>query len=249
MKTILKAEKVTKVFAEENSGKTALSGVDLTVNQGDYIAVMGPSGSGKSTLLYNISGLDRMTLGSVEFEGQKLEDLSENELAGLRLHKMGFVFQQNHLIKNLNIKDNIMASAFLAGRKPRKEIHRSAEQLMDQTGISELGRRHVSQASGGQLQRASLCRALINEPRILFGDEPTGALDSRSTDEIIRLFRELNSTGVTILLVTHDARVAAQAETVLYMKDGEITGSYRNAHPGTSGKEREESLLQWLTLQ
>ncbi len=244
MNTILKAENLVKTFSNGEQEKTVLNGISLTVEKGDYIAVMGPSGSGKSTLLYNISGLDRMTRGSVDFAGRKLEDLSEKALTNLRLHEMGFVFQQIHLMKNLNLRDNILASAFLARRKPRRELRRDAGELMRRAGIHELAERSVTQASGGQLQRAAICRALINEPGILFGDEPTGALDSGTTGEIISLFSELNRKGVTIFLVTHDPKVAAQAGKVLYMRDGNIIDTFENSGTGIS---REKSLLDWLT--
>jgi len=210
---------------------------------------MGPSGSGKSTLLYNISGMDRMTGGSIVFNHQKLETLSEDELSRLRLRKMGFIFQQIHLLKNLSIKDNIIVSAYLAKEKSRKEINRKAMELMEKTGIAELAENDITQASGGQLQRAAICRALINDPDIIYGDEPTGALNSKSANEIMGLLASINRSGTTILLATHDVKVSSKTERVLFLLDGEITGEYQlGKYAGASrdDKRREEELSKWL---
>lgn len=249
MKNILEAKNLNKIFRVNKNQNHVLKDVSLQIEQGEFVAVMGPSGSGKSTLLYNISGMDRMTGGSVVFNGQKLEALSEDELSRLRLRKMGFIFQQIHLLKNLTIRDNIIVSAYLAKERSRKEINRKAMKLMEKTGITELAENDITQASGGQLQRAAICRALINDPDIIYGDEPTGALNSKSANEIMDILADINQSGTTILLVTHDVKVASKTERVLFMLDGEIDGEYR---PGKYVKEnsddkgREEELLQWL---
>ncbi len=249
MKNILEAKSLNKVFRVNKNQNHVLKDVSLQIKQGEFVAVMGPSGSGKSTLLYNISGMDRMTGGSVLFNQQKLEALSEDELSRLRLRKMGFIFQQIHLLKNLTIIDNIIASAYLAKERSRKEINRKAMELMEKTGIAELAKNDITQASGGQLQRAAICRALINEPDIIYGDEPTGALNSKSANEIMDILADINQSGTTILLVTHDVKVASKTERVLFMLDGEVAGEYRlgkYVKEKSDDKGREEELSQWL---
>jgi putative ABC transport system ATP-binding protein len=249
MKNILEAKNLNKIFRVNKNQNHVLKDVSLQIEQGEFISVMGPSGSGKSTLLYNISGMDRMTGGSVVFNQQKLEAFSEDELSRLRLRKMGFIFQQIHLLKNLTIIDNIIASAYLAKERSRKEINRKAMELMEKTGITELAQNDITQASGGQLQRAAICRALINDPDIIYGDEPTGALNSKSANEIMDILADINQSGTTILLATHDVKVASKTERVLFMLDGEITGEYRlgkYVKENSDDNGREEELLQWL---
>lgn len=247
---IVEAKGLAKDYVTGKGNRhTVLNDVHLQIKQGEFVAVMGPSGSGKSTLLYTISGMDKMTAGSVLFDGKELAGLSENELAGLRLNKMGFIFQHMHLLKNLNIRDNILLPAYRANRNSRQLIHRRAAELMRRTGIAELADRAITEVSGGQLQRTAICRALINEPSILFGDEPTGALNSKTAEEIMAILAEINSSGTTLLLVTHDTKIAAQAERVLYMLDGRIAaektlGKYRRNKGDL--QEREEMLSTWL---
>lgn len=223
MNTILDVKQLTKVYQmEKNNRQTVLNDVSLSIAKGEFISIMGPSGSGKSTLLYAVSGMDRATSGTISFCGIDFSSLTEDGLAKIRLQKMGFVFQQSNLLKNLNLLDNILLSAYLSKRETKREIRQRGEQLMKQTGISELADHAITQVSGGQLQRAAICRALINQPEILFGDEPTGALNSKTSSEVMDILTEINQTGTTILLVTHDAKVAARTERVLFMCDGKI---------------------------
>ena len=244
--TVLEAHGLTKAF----NGHTVLKSVDLRVRDGEFIAVMGPSGSGKSTLLYNISGMDTMTAGDVRFAGLDLAGQSQKQLARLRLTTMGFVFQHVHLLKNLSLLDNVVLPAYLAGLAPRRELDERAMTLMARTGVAELADRDVSEASGGQLQRIGICRALINDPRILLGDEPTGALDSAAAAEIMDILGELNAEGTTILLVTHDPRVAARTARVLYMIDGRIVGDRnQGTYTGAGLDERHVKLTEWLVEQ
>jgi len=209
---------------------------------------MGPSGSGKSTLLYNICGMDRMTSGEVTFNGRELAGLSEPELATLRLTEMGFIFQQIHLLRNLSIFDNIVLSGYLANGRDRSEVNATARELMQRTGIEELADNAITQASGGQLQRVGICRALINNPEIIFGDEPTGALNSRASAEIMDLLEEVNRAGTTVMLVTHDVRVAARTHRVLLMKDGNVVSEKALGAMSDPGAitAREEELSAWL---
>jgi putative ABC transport system ATP-binding protein len=250
---VLESKGLNKSYPIGKSNKVdVLKDVDLQVRKGEFIAVMGPSGSGKSTLLYNICGMDRMSSGSVIFNGEELSCLGEKDLSKLRLRKMGFIFQQIHLLKNLSIFDNIILSGYLAKHKSRMDINKRAIQLMEQTGISELMHNDITQASGGQLQRVGICRALINNPDIVFGDEPTGALDSKASDEIMGLLGGINESGTTVLLVTHDIKVAARTKRVLYMIDGRIAaekelGTFTNGKDEL--KERESRLSGWLQAQ
>jgi putative ABC transport system ATP-binding protein len=240
---VLDARGLTKAF----DGHTVLQGLDLQVRDGEFISVMGPSGSGKSTLLYNISGMDTMTAGSVRFVGQELGTLSPKELARLRLTTMGFVFQHVYLLKNLCLLDNVVLPAYLAGLAPRDELNERALALMERTGVADLADRDVSEASGGQLQRIGICRALINRPTILLGDEPTGALDSTAAAEIMDILGELNAEGMTIMLVTHDAKVAARSSRVLYMVDGRIVGDrVQGPFAGVGLEQRHTDLTEWL---
>jgi putative ABC transport system ATP-binding protein len=243
---VLDAHGLTKSF----DGQTVLCGVDLQVHEGEFISVMGPSGSGKSTLLYNISGMDTMTAGEVHFAGEELGSLTQKQLARLRLTTMGFIFQHVYLLKNLCLLDNVVLPAYLAGLAPREELNERALALMERTGVAELADRDVTEASGGQLQRIGICRALINQPRILFGDEPTGALDSTAAAEIMAILRELNAEGTTIMVVTHDAKVATQTARVLYMLDGRIVAD-RDLGPftGVGLEQRHAELTAWLLEQ
>ena len=241
--TLLQATGLTKSFGRH----TVLHGIDLQVRDGEFVSVMGPSGSGKSTLLYTVSGMDTINAGAVRFAGQDLVGMSQKELARLRLTSMGFIFQHVHLLKNLCLLDNVVLPAYLAGLAPRDELNERALQLMERTGVAELADRDVSQASGGQLQRIGICRALINAPTILFGDEPTGALDSTAAAEIMDILAELNSEGMALMLVTHDPRVAARTDRVLYMVDGQIIGDRRQGrHDGTQLDQRQTELNEWL---
>lgn len=255
MTALLESQQLCKSFVLGNDNEyTVLSDVDLTIEPGEFVSVMGPSGSGKSTLLYNISGMDRAKSGHVLFNGQgikrDLTTLSEEDLSKVRLTSMGFVFQHIHLLKNLSIFDNVVLPAYLAREESHDQIDQRAEALMEQVGVAHLAGNDITQASGGQLQRVGICRALINNPDILFGDEPTGALNSKAADEIMDLLTEINQSGTTIMLVTHDVRVAARTERVLFMLDGKIIAEKHLGKPsenGTERKEREESLSSWLT--
>ncbi|MFA9429884.1 ABC transporter ATP-binding protein [Egicoccus sp. AB-alg2] len=243
---IVVAKNLTKAF----DGHPVLNGVDLEVGNGEFVSVMGPSGSGKSTLLYNISGMDTMTSGTVVFDGQDLGTLGQKKLARLRLTRMGFVFQHVHLLKNLSLLDNVVLPAYLAGLAPRDELDDRARRLLERTGVAGLADRDVSEASGGQLQRIGICRALMNQPTILLGDEPTGALDSAAASEIMDILCELNADGTTIMLVTHDAKVAARTGRVLYMVDGRIVADrHLSGSLDTDLEQRHAELTEWLLLQ
>ncbi|MCR8844301.1 ABC transporter ATP-binding protein [Paenibacillus sp. SC116] len=250
MSILLESKELSKTFVVSNNQENhILKNVNLTIEKGEFVSVMGPSGSGKSTLLYNISGMDRMTSGSVVLNGQEISALTEQELADVRLEKMGFIFQHIHLLKNLNIIDNIVLSAYMNNSTSRAQVNERARQLMKRTGIAELANNDITQASGGQLQRVAICRALINKPEIVFGDEPTGALNSKSASEIMDILADINDEGTTILLVTHDVKVAAKSERILFMLDGNIVAEQRLGKYSRTGediKARENKLAHWL---
>lgn len=249
MLPLVHGENLIKSFGEGDEKRNVLDGVSVEIKAGEFVAVMGPSGSGKSTLLYALSGMDRVDSGKVTFDGADCSALSDNELADLRRTKMGFVFQQPTLLKNLDILDNIILPAARSGRQNGGQITQKARMLMKKTGIAGLEHRDITQASGGQLQRVGICRALMGDPKIIFGDEPTGALNSTSAGEIMSLLAQIHKTGVAILLVTHDVKVAARAGRVLFILDGKIAGE---SQPGEYDetrddlKAREEKLSAWL---
>jgi putative ABC transport system ATP-binding protein len=249
MQTLISSENITKSFGLGGEKRNVLDGVSVEINAGEFVAVMGPSGSGKSTLLYALSGMDNVDGGRITFDGADLSALKENELADLRRAKMGFVFQQPTLLKNLNILDNILLPAMRDGRKDGAYLTEKAKLLMEKTGISGLENRDITQASGGQLQRVGICRALMGDPKIIFGDEPTGALNSTSANEVMTILADIHRTGVTILLVTHDVKVAAKTGRVLFILDGKIAGEYLPGVYDESSSEliaREEGLTAWL---
>jgi putative ABC transport system ATP-binding protein len=226
-----------------------LKDVNLDIEEGEFVSVMGPSGSGKSTLLYNISGMDRITSGSVKFKGREIGKLKEEELAMIRLETMGFIFQDINLLKNLSVIDNVMFPALVSKDADKNAVNQKAKKLLEMTGIEKLADNNITQGSGGQLQRVGICRALINDPDIIFGDEPTGALDSKSTEEIMSILADINKKGTTIMLVTHDVKVAAKTERVLYMIDGNIVAQKKMSKYDAQHndmKEREERIMKWL---
>lgn len=219
----------------------------------EFVSIMGPSGSGKSTLLYTVSGMDRLTAGEVLFDGISLSQLSEKQMAEVRLHKMGFIFQQMHMLKNLSIYDNIILSGYQAlksneCKRSRSDVNADADQLMKRLDIIELASHDITEVSGGQLQRACICRALINKPKMLFADEPTGALNSKAAKEVMAELCQINEDGTTIMIVTHDVKVAAQTDKVFYMVDGNIQGELQLATAGDEWnvRERERKLSSWL---
>ena len=249
MKKIIVGEDVVKSFGKGDEKRNVLDGVSIEINEGEFVSVMGPSGSGKSTLMFALSGMDGIDSGKVTFGGKELSTLSENELADIRRMNMGFVFQQPTLLKNLNILDNIILPSMRDNRKNGVQITEKARMLMDKTGIAGLENREITQASGGQLQRVGICRALMSNPKVIFGDEPTGALNSKSANEIMKLLAEIHRSGTAIMLVTHDIKVAAKTDRVLYLFDGKIAGEYlMGTYDGTddSLRDREERLTAWL---
>ncbi|NLL01017.1 MAG: ABC transporter ATP-binding protein, partial [Clostridiales bacterium] len=224
--------------------------VNLSINEGEMVAVMGPSGSGKSTLLYTVSGMDNITAGKVIFNGKNIKELDSNELADLRLDDMGFIFQQMYMLKNLTVLDNIILPACQSKKfaESRKETMHRGQDLMRKLGIIEIADNDITEISGGQLQRACICRSMINKPKMIFADEPTGALNRTASDEVMAELIKINQEGTTIMLVTHDVKVASRCSRVLYIVDGNIKGEYNLDNDGNNMRlaERERSLNNWL---
>jgi len=238
MKKLITAEGIVKVYDQGGEPQTVLSGVSLEIGEGEFAAVMGPSGSGKSTLLYVLSGMDPADGGTIAFDGRALDGLSEDALADLRRSKIGFVFQQPTLLKNLNILDNILLPSLRDHKKDSQRLKKRARELMDGMGIGELSQREITKVSGGQLQRAGICRALMSQPRIIMADEPTGALNSKTAHEIMDIFAGINREGTALLLVTHDPKVAARAGRVLFMSDGQIVSELRFQNKDEMAQEK-----------
>ena len=245
---IIEAKNLCKTYIVEKRQNNVLKNVNLKVEKGEMVAIMGPSGSGKSTLLYSISGMDKITSGEVIFDGKDISKLSKNELSELRLNKMGFIFQQMFMMKNLSILDNILLPSIESKKETisRKEKLFRAETLMRKLGIIEIADNDINEVSGGQLQRACIARSMINNPDILFADEPTGALNRQSSKEVMDELCKLNDEGTTIMMVTHDAKVAARCTRILYIVDGQIAGEYKFANNKLEQKEKERLLNTWL---
>jgi putative ABC transport system ATP-binding protein len=204
----------------------AVDAVDLEIARGETLSIMGPSGCGKSTLLHLLGGLDRPSAGELWVEGRRIDRLSERALAKLRRHKVGFVFQAYHLMDELTAQENVELPALLAGRSPREARNR-ARQLLDQIGLADRAEHLPSALSGGQRQRVAIARALANEPILVLADEPTGNLDSTATLEVLRVFEDLHLAGLTLVIVTHDERIAATADRLISMRDGAFVDETR----------------------
>ncbi len=245
---ILEVKDLCKTYIVNKRQNNVLKNVNFTIGEGEMVAVMGPSGSGKSTLLYAVSGMDSLTAGEVNFCGRNIAGMGERELADLRLDEMGFIFQQMYMLKNLTILDNIILPATQSKkqREPRRETARRGQDFMRRLGIIDIADNDINEVSGGQLQRACICRSMINNPKMIFADEPTGALNRTSSDEVMEELVKLNSEGTTIMLVTHDVKVAAKCTRVMYIVDGNIKGEYDLSECSTQIRERERALNNWL---
>jgi putative ABC transport system ATP-binding protein len=223
----------------------ALTNVSFSVEQGEYVAIMGESGSGKTTLLNILAALDTPTAGEVKLDGRALAKVSEREVASFRRDNLGFVFQDFNLLDTFSIKDNIFLPLVLAGKNVG-EMQKRLAPIARKLGISDILEKYPYEVSGGQKQRAAVARALITEPKLILADEPTGALDSRSTDSLLSVFREINNDGQTILMVTHSTKAASNADRVLFIKDGEVFHQiYRG---GSTNEQLYQKISDTLTL-
>jgi ABC-type lipoprotein export system ATPase subunit len=231
---VLRTRGLRKEYGKGEGLVRAVDGVDLDVGAGETVAVMGPSGCGKSTLLHLLGGLDRPSGGEVSLNGRRIDGISEKALARLRRTDVGFVFQAFHLMEELTAVENVELPALLAGRSPRA-ARRRAEELLDQVGLADRARFLPSALSGGQRQRVAVARALGNEPLVVLADEPTGNLDSAATLDVLQLFERLHESGQTLVIVTHDARIAATADRLISMRDGAFVDETRLSG-GTTGQ-------------
>ena len=243
MANILEVTDLCKTYITNKRQNNVLRNVNFSVDEGEMVAVMGPSGSGKSTLLYTVSGMDNMTAGKVLFGGKDISALKPTELASLRLDEMGFIFQQMYMLKNLSVLDNIILPARQSKNNmlSAKEKLERGKELMRRLGIIEIADNDINEVSGGQLQRACICRSMINNPKMIF------ALNRQSSNEVMEELCKINADGTTIMLVTHDAKVAAKCSRVLYIVDGNIQGEYNNTE--LEERKRERALNNWLLEQ
>jgi len=231
--TVLSARGLRKWYGKGDGLVRAVRDVDLEVAPGETVAIMGPSGCGKSTLLHLLGGLDRPDAGEIKLAGRRIDELGERALARLRRDAVGFVFQSFHLMDELTAVENVELPALLAGRSPRTARRRAIE-LLDRTGLGDRAGFLPSALSGGQRQRVAVARALANDPLVVLADEPTGNLDSTATLDVLRLFDDLHEAGQTLVIVTHDSRIAATADRLISMRDGEFTDETRLTG-GTTG--------------
>lgn len=244
---ILSAKDMCKSFATNGIQNHVLDMVNLDIYAGDFTVIMGSSGSGKSTLLYCLSGMDKPTSGSVMFSGGVISSYSEKEMAKLRSVGFGFVFQQMQLVSNLTLLENVTVTGYLNKEKTAAEVKERAHKLLNEVNITEASDRLPSQVSGGEAQRAAIARALINEPALIFADEPTGSLNKRNTEGVMNLLTEINSQGQSILMVTHDARASIRGTRLIYLEDGKIKGEMRlSPYSEAEVKSREAQVNAWL---
>ncbi len=245
---ILKTKDLCKSFAHNGGQLHIISNVDMQLYEGDFTVIMGASGSGKSTLLYALSGMDCATSGSVMYGDTDITGLNEKKLAELRHSDFGFVFQQMHLVSNLTIFENVAVAGYLNKTVSAKQTDERVSELLEKMNISHIKSHLPSQVSGGEQQRCAIARAVVNKPKLIFADEPTGALNRKNSQDVLDLLTELNKEGQSILMVTHDLRAAARADRILYLSDGKILGDL-NMPPYVPQeiKSRETQINAWLT--
>jgi putative ABC transport system ATP-binding protein len=247
MKSILEVNGLSKSYVVNKRQNNVIRNVSFSINEGEMVAIMGPSGSGKSTLLYSVSGMDSVNAGEVIFGGTDITKKQAKKLAEIRLDEMGFIFQQMYMLKNLSILDNIILPAMQSKKNnlSKKDKVSRGLSLMRKLGIAEIAGNDINEVSGGQLQRACICRSMINNPKMIFADEPTGALNRSSSADVMDELTAINKEGSTIMLVTHDVKVAARSSRVMYIADGSIMGD-RVLDINTDLRERERTLNNWL---
>ncbi len=262
---LLSARGVRKEFPGRHEKELVLKNIDVDIYEGDFTVVMGSSGAGKSTLLYALSGMDSITDGKVLYRGMEITGCRERQMARLRSHEFGFVFQQTHLVSNLSLYENVVVAGYLAAEgdagtgtlkgifmphhkaAEEKEVRERADKLLEKMNVSSAKNRFPSEVSGGEAQRAAIARAIINNPGLLFADEPTGALNKSHTEEVLNLLTALNENGQSILMVTHDIRAALRGTRILYLEDGNILDEMNfPVFQDMDAKIREKKLSEWL---
>lgn len=244
--TILSTDKLCKTFSTGGNQQHVIVNLDLQIYEKDFTIIMGPSGAGKSTLLYALSGMDKATMGKINFNNKEIGNLSNDQLAAFRRDNCGFVFQQPNLLDNMNILDNILINGLLVN-KNRKEITAKGQQILTRLNIdASTWQKFPSQVSGGEAQRSAIARALINSPKILFADEPTGALNSHNGKAVLDVLTEVNNSGETLIMVTHDIKSARRGNRILYFQDGHIVGEIDLGKYTPNNKERSAKLQAFL---
>ena len=246
MKSIIKTEKLCKSFSSGGLQQHVLKNLDLEIYEGDFTIIMGASGAGKSTLLYTLSGMDKPTLGKITFNEKTITKMSIDKLAYFRRKNCGFVFQQTYLIDSMSVLDNVLVSGLLVN-KNRKEVTKKAKELLKKVDIDEkLWKKFPTQLSGGEAQRVGIARALINNPKLVFADEPTGALNSKTGLDVLNTLTEFNNNGQSIVMVTHDIKSARRGNRIIYLKDGEVAGVCNLGKYIPNDKERHQKLSDFL---
>lgn len=248
---LLQGKALRKAFSQNGVSTLILDHIDIEIYQQDFTVIMGASGADKSTLLYCLSGMDGITGGEIIYKGEKISGFSEAQMARLRGREFGFVFQQTHLVSNLTLYENVAVAGCVGKIRPPQETAERASSLLEQMRVGSAKDRLPAQVSGGEAQRAALARAMINEPGLLFADEPTGALNKANSEEVLNLLSQLNGRGQSILMVTHDIRAALRGNRVLYLEDGKILDELTLPVYGEGqAREREAKINTWLsTLQ
>ena len=247
MSSVLKTEKLCKSFSNGGVQQHVIKNLDLEIIKGDFTVIMGASGSGKSTLLYALSGMDKPTMGKILFDGKEIQDMSNDQLASFRRGNCGFVFQSIYLLENQTVLDNVLTGALIV-QKNSPELVKKTKELLKKVGIKEeLWNKYPNQLSGGEAQRVGIVRAIINNPTILFADEPTGQLNSASGKDVLDIFTEVHKNGQSIVMVTHDLKTALRGTRVLFLRDGNVVGEYRMKNYGEDDmKERRTGLQNFL---
>lgn len=246
MKTILTVKDLCKTFSTGNIQQHVLKNLNISLKQGDFTVIMGSSGSGKSTLLYALSGMDTPTLGKIWYQEEEISRYSNDRLAVFRRNHCGFVFQQNYLNDTMSVMDNILVSGLLVN-KDKKELYNRACNLLARVGLTEeCYKKFPTQLSGGEAQRVTIVRAIINAPEIVFADEPTGALNSSNAIQVLHVLTELNQNGQSIVMVTHDMKTARRGNRILYLKDGVIENELNLGTYISGDRERHERLKSFL---
>ena len=246
MKTIIETKKLCKTFSNGGRQTHVLKNVDLEIYEGDFTVIMGASGAGKSTLLYALSGMDKPSLGEIFFDGEEITKMTTDQLALFRRKNCGFVFQQTYLVDSMSIMDNVLSAGLLVN-KDKKEVVAKAKNVLTSVDINEeLWNKFPSQVSGGEAQRAGIARALVNTPRMVFADEPTGALNSKTGKDVLDALTKFNENGQSIVMVTHDITSARRGSRILYVKDGEIAGELNLGKYVSGDKDRHMMLRDFL---
>ena len=245
-KVIIKTEKLSKSFSVGGEQQHIIKNLDMEIYEGDFTVIMGSSGAGKSTLLYALSGMDKPTLGMIEYAGKDITKMNDDQLAVFRRKHCGFIFQQVHLVDSMSIMDNAISTGMLTGQK-QKNLKKKADELFERVGLSEdLRGKFPSQLSGGEAQRAAMVRAVINDPDVVFADEPTGALNSAGVKSVLDVLTEINRTGQSVVMVTHDIKSARRANRIIYLQDGGIIGECDLGEYVSGDKERHEKIRKFL---